>query len=113
MLPEKNIQTALVTGAGQGIGRAIALSLAAKEYVVFVNDINADRAVEVVAEIHRAGGKAYAKCADISKGDIVQAMITDIIAEFGAIDVLINNARTEPPRPDTFSHEEWWDCIFA
>jgi|SRR5690606_26035873 len=113
MIPERNIQTALITGAGQGIGRALALKLAARGYVVFVNDIIATRADEVVSTIRKEGGKAYARYADIARADMVQEMIKDIISEFGAIDVLINNARAEPPRPATLSQEEWWDCVFA
>ncbi|NGM62469.1 SDR family oxidoreductase [Sphingobacterium sp. SGG-5] len=113
MLREKNRQIALITGAGQGIGRALALSLAAKGFVVFVNDVNADRANQVVDEILKAGGTAYVKCADVSNEGVVRTMINGIIAEFGPIDILINNARTEPPRPEKFSLGEWWDRIFA
>ncbi|MBD1422335.1 SDR family NAD(P)-dependent oxidoreductase [Sphingobacterium chuzhouense] len=110
---ESTSQTALVTGAGQGIGRALALSLAARGYVVFVNDVGAGRADQVVAEVLRAGGEAYSKYADISDSVAVNNMVDGIIKEFGHIDILVNNARAEPPRPESLPHEEWWDRIFA
>lgn len=105
--------TALITGGGQGIGRAVAMSLAGHGFVVFVNDISGERAREVVNEVRRAGGRAYPVCADVSEGSSVHKMVNRIIEEFGAVDILVNNARAEPPRPETLSQEEWWDRIFA
>ncbi len=106
-------RTVLVTGAGQGIGRAMAMCLAAEGFWVFVNDINPERATQVMDEVTGLGGKAFTKCADVSDDAAVHKMITEVIDETGRIDVLINNARAEPPRPQALSHEQWWDHVFA
>jgi len=79
---------ALVTGAGQGIGRAIALTLAEAGAVVAVNDIVAAQADRVVAEIVAAGGKADALPFDVTD----YARVASAVDEYGAIDVLVNNA---------------------
>lgn len=79
---------ALVTGAGQGVGRGVALTLAAYGADVIVNDFVAERAEAVAAEIVAAGGKASARVADITRYDAVAAMM----ASAGALDILVNNA---------------------
>ena len=112
---EQNIKekTAIVTGAGQGIGRAIAIQLAKNGAIVFVNDIDNNKAEKVAAEIIMTGGKACAKCVDVSDSVKINNMISEIIKEYGHIDLLINNARAEPPRPKDTSIEDWWDRVFA
>ncbi|MBI5685427.1 MAG: SDR family oxidoreductase [Verrucomicrobia bacterium] len=111
METELNGKIALVTGAGQGIGRAIALVLAAHGTTVTVNDVKREKTDKVVAEIIAAGGKAMAACADVSRRDAVDAMVGGIVKQFGRLDILVNGARVEPPRPAGMSPEDWWDRV--
>jgi len=94
-------QVAIVTGAGQGLGRCHALGLAARGAKVVVNDLGgaADgtggsslAAKAVVAEIELAGGMAMASGANVAKLDEVQAMVQQTVDTWGRVDILINNA---------------------
>ena len=86
-------QKALVTGANSGIGKAVALALGAAGADVVVNYVAAeDQAEAVAAEIRRSGGNALAIRADVSRESDVERMFERMLAEFGTIDVLINNA---------------------
>ena len=86
-------KTALVTGASRGIGRAIALCLAAEGARVAINYAgNVKAAEEVKASVEAAGGTAILCQADIADSAAVEAMIADVVKEFGAIDILVNNA---------------------
>lgn len=90
MLTGKN---ALVTGAGRGIGKAIALELAAKGAFVIVNyNGSKDAAEQTVAEIKAAGGDAVAYQCSVSDYEACGAMITALIKEYALIDILVNNA---------------------
>lgn len=93
-------QRALVTGANTGIGRAIAVAMAAagaKTVINFLHDEVA--ALEVVDEIQRAGGQAMALQADISTESQVKAMFTRMIEAWGSIDILVNNAGIQVDAP--------------
>lgn len=92
-------KVALVTGAGMGIGRRIALTLGEEGATVVVNDLFEDRAKAVAAEIEQAGGKAGHAAADVGDFDAVLEMVNGIVREFGSIDVLVNNAGVPPPEP--------------
>jgi NAD(P)-dependent dehydrogenase (short-subunit alcohol dehydrogenase family) len=83
-------QTAIVTGAGSGIGRACAHQLAAKGHAVVVADINEAAARSVVAEIALAGGRATALQADVRHD--AQRMVDAAVQTYGALDILVNNA---------------------
>lgn len=86
-------KVALVTGAARDVGREIALSLAAEGAAVAVNYRGSkDLADEVVAEITRNGGKAIAYGADVSDFAAVQAMVSNIVADFGGLNIVVNNA---------------------
>jgi NAD(P)-dependent dehydrogenase (short-subunit alcohol dehydrogenase family) len=82
-------KVAIITGAGSGIGRAIALGFAAEGASVIVSDINAEGAAAVAAEV---GGAALANTCDVSDPEQVEAMVAAAIERFGKIDILVNNA---------------------
>lgn len=90
-MPEKKV--ALVTGAGRGIGRAIALALAEKGMFVIVNyNGSAAKAQETAEKIRQAGGEAVSAACDVSDYNACGEMITALVKEYGHIDVLVNNA---------------------
>ncbi|WP_422648600.1 Short-chain dehydrogenase [Cupriavidus sp. H18C1] len=85
-------KVAFVTGGGQGVGRRICLDLAAEGASVAVNDLFAERAQAVVAEIEAAGGRGFAAVADITREDDINAAIAAAQEALGPIDILVNNA---------------------
>ena len=82
----------IVTGAGQGIGRAIALSYAREGARVVVADFNADLGAETVGLIEAAGGEAMFCFGDVSKEDSVKAMVDTAISAYGRLDIACNSA---------------------
>ncbi len=87
-----NGNTAVVTGAGGGIGRAICLRLAAEGARVAVTDLSLERASAVAAEIQAAGGDASGHALDVTRSEEVRKAFHDIVANMGPIDILVNNA---------------------
>ena len=106
-------KTALVTGGGRGIGRAIALGLAQEGAQVAVLDILADNAAAVTREIEATGVKALALPADLTKRAQVDRAIADTLTQFGQIDILVNNAGWDRMEMFLDSEEETWDKIIA
>ncbi len=88
-------KVALVTGAGSGIGRAIALSLAGQGVAVVVNDVYLERAQGTAEEVAAKGVKAVPLRADVSRPDEVDAMMQEARKELNQIDILVNNAGIE------------------
>jgi 3-oxoacyl-[acyl-carrier protein] reductase len=85
-------QVAIVTGAGQGIGQAIAITLAREGAAVAVNDIVPERANKVAGEIKAQGGQALSVAADVSKAKEVDTLVARTLASYKKIDILVNNA---------------------
>src|SRR5271170_2233478 len=83
---------ALVTGASQGIGRACALELARGGASVALAARNLDKLSEVAAEIAAAGGTAHAFALDVAEEESIKACAKDVLAHFGKIEILVNNA---------------------
>jgi NAD(P)-dependent dehydrogenase (short-subunit alcohol dehydrogenase family) len=104
---------AIVTGSGQGIGRAIALAFAREGAAVLIADWNEEAAREVTTEITGSGGKAIALKVDISDPGDVNAMVQHALDAFGRIDVLINNAGIGHVKPFLSISLEEWNRVLA
>ncbi len=104
-------RVALVTGAGQGVGRQIALQLgaAAGSGGVVVNDYVLDRAEAVAEEVRAAGGKALALQSDVSDHAAVKAMVERASSELGPIGVLVNNAGNAGANPSPELRKPFWE----
>ena len=96
----------LVTGAGRGIGRAIAMGFAAEGALIAANDITPVNLDGTIATITASGGTARAFVADIAKKMPVQALIEQVREAWGRIDILVNNAGVEPHAP-LLELDEW------
>ncbi|GIQ75031.1 SDR family NAD(P)-dependent oxidoreductase [Bradyrhizobium sp. RD5-C2] len=105
-----NGKVTLITGAGQGVGRQIALHFAAHNAAgIVVNDYFLDRAEQVAREINAAGGKAVAVQADVTDLASVKAMVGKAQQAFGPTDVLVNNAGNAGATPDPDARKPFWE----
>ena len=106
-------KTALITGAGQGIGRGIAVRLARDGYNIAIADINLSHLAEAAQEISSLGVRVLKIEADVSNVRDVQHMIQATVDEFGSLDVVVNNAGIYPFTPFMDITEEQWDKVIA
>lgn len=101
-------KVAIVTGAGQGIGKGIATRLAREGARIVIAEYNADTAAQSAEEIHALGRRALAYPIDISDESLMQPMVDRIVAEFGRIDILVNCAgRVQTKYMLDLTPEEW------
>lgn len=107
----QNKKSAIVTGGGRGIGRAIALRLARDGNRVAVFDILGDNAEAVKKEIESLGGEALAIPVDLTKCSQIQAAVDEVLKRFGQIDLLVNNAGWDKLEPFLQSEESTWDKV--
>ena len=102
---------ALVTGAAQGIGKAVALLLARNGADIVVSDINLEKAEETAKEVQILGRKALAIKVDVAKSDDADKMVQAILAQFGKVDILVNNAGIARDKLILRMTEEDWDVV--
>jgi NAD(P)-dependent dehydrogenase (short-subunit alcohol dehydrogenase family) len=107
-------RVALVTGAGRGIGRGIALELARAGCRVAVNYVTEpEQADATVAEIRALGAQAVAIQADVSVAPAVTTMVARVVVELGGLDILVNNAGIQTWKPLLEVTEAEWDAVMA
>lgn len=108
-------KVALVTGAGSGIGRAVALAFGKAGAAVVAADMDSHKGAETVRLIEAAGGKAVNRLCDVSKNRDVQAAVDGAVEKFGRLDFACNIAGIHNPTPETLvdADEEMWDRIIA
>lgn len=104
-------RTAIVTGAGSGIGRAIAERFTEEGAGVVIADIRSDTGKKVEEEIKKAGHKALFVETDVSNSKDVENMVDKTIKEFGKVDILVNNAGLLIKKPILETTEEDWDRV--
>jgi NAD(P)-dependent dehydrogenase (short-subunit alcohol dehydrogenase family) len=106
-------RVAIVTGAAQGIGKALALGLSREGAKLVIADIHQDNAIAVKDEICATGAMALAILTDVSDEMSVEAMVEQCVEEFGKIDILINNAGIFPVSSVEDMQEEEWDHVIG
>jgi len=106
-------KTAIVTGGGNGIGRATALAMAEAGARVAILDLQPEAVARVEAEIRAAGGACVGVAGDITAPDVVERTVAEALAAFGAIDVLVNNVGGGGGQADILglSRESWNRCL--
>ena len=105
-------RVAVVTGAGRGIGKAIAIRLAKDGLKVVVNDINNERLNKVTEEIKSMGMDVLPITADVTKRDQVYSMVSKAVDAYGSLDVMVANAGITFAKPFIEVTDEEWDKVF-
>ena len=106
-------KVAIITGGGQGIGRAIALRLAREGADVLIADLNAETASAVAGEVQAAGRKALAVRTDVAQAKDRKGLVDAALSTFGRIDILVNNAGIIRISAPLKISEEEWDLVQA
>jgi meso-butanediol dehydrogenase/(S,S)-butanediol dehydrogenase/diacetyl reductase len=104
-------KVAIVTGAGRGIGRGIALRLAREGAAVVIAEYNPDTAGDAAQEIEAMGQQALAYPVNIADTTAVRQMVHEVVAQFGRIDILVNNAGVVQTKPMLELTEPDWDRV--
>ena len=106
-------RVAVVTGAASGIGRAIARALAREGAKVAIADLNEAGGAAVAREIETDGGTARAWRADVTDAAAVEALVAQVVKQWGGVHVLVNNAGWDTPMPFVETTPDFWDRILA
>jgi len=106
-------QVAIITGAGRNIGKAMAKLFAAEGAKIAVIEMHEGRGQSVIAEITNAGQEAMLVLCDVAKSSDVEAMVTKVVARFGGVDILVNNAALTDHANIFESTEEEFDKVIA
>jgi 3-oxoacyl-[acyl-carrier protein] reductase len=104
-------QTAIITGAARGIGKAIALNLAGKGMNIVISDIMHEEAVKTAAEIEKSGVRALAVRTDVSSAKDAEDLIKQTMNAFGSVDILVNNAGVTRDNLSIRMAESDWDLV--
>lgn len=104
-------KVAIVTGAAQGIGRAVSEVLAANGARVAPVDVKVEAIEQVAAAVRECGGKAVAVAADVTSAEQVEQMVNRVVATFGGVDILVNNAGVLRNTPIAAMSEAEWDLV--
>jgi 3-hydroxybutyrate dehydrogenase len=103
-----NGKAAVVTGAASGIGKEIALTLAAQGAAVAIADLNLEGAQAVAEQIRASGGKAMGVAMDVTNEEAVNRGIDEVAAQFGSVDILVSNAGIQIVNPiENYSFSDW------
>jgi 3-oxoacyl-[acyl-carrier protein] reductase len=106
-------RTALVTGAGRGIGQSVAMKLAADGAAVVVNDLDVEPAEQTVRQIVAAGGKAVAVAGSVADAGFAERFVGTAVEAFGGIDIIVNNAGFTWDNVIQKMSDEQWEAILA
>jgi 2-hydroxycyclohexanecarboxyl-CoA dehydrogenase len=104
-------RVAFVTGAGRGIGRAIALRLAEHGDAVAIGDIRSDDARETATAIEEIGGRAVALALDVTESGSVESAVEEALGLLGPVEILVNNAGWDEMHPFLETDEPFWDRV--
>ena len=106
-------KVAIVTGAGQGMGKAVAERLAQGGSKIVVFDINPDQAEAAISSLNEYSSESMVVTGDVTKKEDVEKAVKDTVDRFGQVDILINNAGVLRPTAVIDIDEKEWDCVVA
>lgn len=106
-------KVAIVTGGSRGIGRAIALRLAAAGAEIAVCARNGEAAAQTAALVSEAGGRCVSRSVDVTDADQVKALVDEVLSSFGRLDILVNNAGITRDNLLVRMKEDEWDTVLA
>ena len=106
-------KVALVTGSGRGIGREIALKLASEGALLVVNDLDAEPAAQVVAEIMAAGGRAVARVGSVTESGFAERFVGAALETYNGLDIIVNNAGYTWDNVVQKMSDEQWEAMLA